>query len=41
MVRGYQRQLVRMIVTDITLVPLAQAANSATLAGYPFVPMAE
>jgi hypothetical protein len=30
-----------MIVTVITLVPLAQKAEFATLCGYPFVPVAE
>jgi hypothetical protein len=30
-----------MIVTVITLVPLAQKAESATLGGYPYVTVAE
>jgi hypothetical protein len=38
MVLAYQTGIVRMIVTDITLVPLAQEADSARLAVYPFVP---
>jgi hypothetical protein len=41
MVRGYQWQLVRKIVTDITLVPLALGGDSARLAGYPSLPMGE
>jgi hypothetical protein len=38
MVLGYQRQMVRMIVTDITLVPLARKEEPARLGGHPFVP---
>jgi len=41
MVRRYQRQIVRVIVTVVTLVPLAQKEESATLAEYPFVPKVE
>ena len=36
MVRMYQRQIVRMIVTDITLVPLAHKWDSSRLVRYPF-----
>jgi hypothetical protein len=41
MVRKYQGWIVRMVVTDITVVPLAQKAEFAKLGGYPFVPMVE
>jgi len=38
MVREYQMQIVRVIVTVITLVPLAQKKESARLCGHSFVP---
>ncbi len=41
MVPAYQRRIVRMVMTDITFVPLAQKGKSARLGGYPFVPKAE
>jgi hypothetical protein len=40
-VREYQRQIVRMIVTVITLVPLARKAVSARICGCPLAPLAE
>jgi hypothetical protein len=40
-VRKYQRWMVRLIVTNITRVPLAQKVVSARLSGYPFMPIAE
>ncbi len=41
MVQRYQPQIGRVIVTLITLVPLAQKGESARLRGYPFVPKVE
>src|SRR5258708_15281858 len=41
MVQRYQTQIVRVIVTGITLVPLAQKEESARLGGYPLEPKVE
>src|SRR5260370_22680871 len=41
MVQRYQTQIVRVIVTGITLVPLAQKEESARLGGYPLKPKVE
>jgi len=41
MVREYQSQIVRMILTLITLVPLAQKEEPAKLGGYPLEPKVE
>src|SRR2546427_698302 len=41
MVREYQSQIVRMILTLVTLVPLAQKEEPAKLGGYPLEPKGE
>ncbi len=41
MVRGYQEEIVPLIDTESSCVPLAQGENFERLCPYPFVPMAE
>jgi hypothetical protein len=38
MVLAYQKRIVLIVMTDITLVPLAQKGKFARLVEYPFVP---